>query len=179
MKSKRQHELNLCSHKSVLNKSKSAIPAPFNNLSYVSNKAKLFAKSFSQNSYLVNSGISLPAFPSRTNLKLHNISVTPKMVKKVITNLDSSMASGPDCISVVVLKICEPKLSYILAEFFNLCLKESCFPDYRKFSLVVFVFKNFGERPTAKNYCPVSLLSVASKVFDKLVNNRLVGDLEK
>ena len=47
------------------------------------------------------------------------------MVKKVIKNLDSSQASGPDCILVVVLKICEPKLSYILAKLFNICLKES------------------------------------------------------
>ena len=51
------------------------------------------------------------------------------MVKKVITNLDSSKASGPDCIPVVVLKNCGPELSYILAKLFNKCLKESCFPD--------------------------------------------------
>ena len=51
------------------------------------------------------------------------------MVKKVITNLGLSKASGPDCIPVVVLKNCEPKPSYILAELFNKCLKESCFPD--------------------------------------------------
>ena len=50
------------------------------------------------------------------------------MGKKVITNLDLSKASGPDCIPVVVLKNCEPKFSYILAELFNMCLKESCFP---------------------------------------------------
>ena len=49
------------------------------------------------------------------------------MIKKVIMNLDLSKASGPDCIPVVVLKNCEPELSYILAEFFNKCLKESCF----------------------------------------------------
>ena len=38
------------------------------------------------------------------------------MVKKVITNLDSSKASGPDFIPVVVLKNCELELSYILAK---------------------------------------------------------------
>ena len=80
---------------------------------------------------------------------------------------------------VVVLKNCEPELSYILAELFNKCLKESCFPDCWKVSLVVPVFKNFGERSTAKNYQPVSFLSVVSKVFEKLVNNRIVDDLEK
>ena len=42
------------------------------------------------------------------------------------------------------------------------------------------VFKNVGERSTAKNYCPVSLLSVVGKVFEKLVNNTIVDHhLEK
>ena len=61
-------------------------------------EVKLFAKNFSKNSNLDDSGISLPVLPSRTNLKLHNISVTPKMVKEVITNFDSSRAPGPDYI---------------------------------------------------------------------------------
>ena len=93
-------------------------------------------------------------------------------------NLDLSKASGPDRIPMVVLKNCEQELSYILAELFNKCLKESCFPDCWKVSSVVPVFKNVGERSTAKNYRPVSLLSVASKVFEKLVNNRIVDHLE-
>ena len=101
------------------------------------------------------------------------------MVKKVITNLDSSKASGPDCIPVVVLKNCEPELSYILAKLFNKCLKESCFLDCWKVSLMVPVFKNVGERSTAKNYHPLSLLSVVSKVFEKLVNNGIIDHLEK
>ena len=167
---------------SVLNKVKSAIPPLFTDpevLSSASDKAKLFAENFSMNSDLDESGISLPVLPSRTNLKLHNISVTPKMIRKVVMNLDLSKASGPDCIPVVVLKNCEPELSYILPELFNKCLKESCFPDCWKASSVVAVFKNVGERSTAKNYCPVSLLSVVSKVFEKLVNNRIVDNLEK
>ena len=41
------------------------------------------------------------------------------------------------------------------------------------------IFKNVGESSTAKNYHPVSLLSVVSKDFEKLVNNRIVDDLEK
>ena len=41
------------------------------------------------------------------------------------------------------------------------------------------VFKNVGERSAAKNYNPVSLLSVVTKVFEKLVNNRFVDHLEK
>ena len=61
-----------------------------------------------------------------------------------------------------------------------MCLKKSCFPDCWKVSSVVLVFKNIGERSTAKNYHLVSLLSVVTEVFEKfekLVNNRIVNQL--
>ena len=91
--------------KSVLNKGKSAILPLLNGPEVLSslNKAQLFAKNFLKNSNLDGLVIYLPVFPSVTNLKLH-ISVTPKVVKKVITNLHSSKVSGPDCIPVVVFK---------------------------------------------------------------------------
>ena len=123
--------------------------------------------------------VSLYLFFLITNLKLRIISVTPKMVKNIITNLDLSKASGPDCIPMVFLKNCRLELSPILAELFNKCLKESCFRDCWKVSSVVPVFKSVGERSTTKNCHQVSLLSLVSKVFGKLVNNRIVDHLEK
>ena len=60
-----------------------------------------------------------------------------------------------------------------------MCLKESCFPDCWKVSSVVPVFKNIGERSTTKNYRLVNLLSVVSKVFEKLANNKIDDYLEK
>ena len=84
------------------------------------------------------------------------------MVKKVITNLDSSKTTGPDCIPVVVLKNCEPELLYILAELFNMCLLESRFPDCWKISLVVLVFKNIGNGLQLK---PSTLLVITLKNF--------------
>ena len=89
----------------------------------------------------------------------------------------------------MVLKNCEFKLSNVLAELFNMCLNECCFPNCWKYhcwsklvSLVIHVFKNVGERSITKIYCPVSILSVVSKAFEKLVNKLLVdlpesGDL--
>ena len=109
-------------------------------LPLASDKEKLFAKIFYLNSNLDDSVILLPVFLSRTNLKLYNISVTPKMYEKVIKNLDSSRAPGPDYTLVVVVKNCEPERSHTLAGLFNTCLKESW-----KVSLVVPVFKNVGE----------------------------------
>ena len=87
--------------------------------------------------------------------------------------------SLPDCIPVVVLKNYDSELPYIPAEFFNICLEESCFLDCWKVSLVVPLFKNVGERSTTKNYHPVSLLPVVNKVFEKLVNDWIVDHLEK
>ena len=72
------------------------MPPLFNSpelLSSASDKAKYFAKNVSKNSDLDDSVVYLPAFPSRTILKPHNISVTSKLVEKVITNLDSSGGS--------------------------------------------------------------------------------------
>ena len=64
-------------------------------------------------------------------------------------------------------------------KLFNICLRESCFSDCWKVSSVVSVFKNVGERSTTKNHHPVSLISVVSKVFEKIVNNRIADHLEK
>ena len=93
-------------------------------------KQNCLLKTFLRNANPEDSGIPLPGFHCKANLKLHNISVTPKqMVKKVIMNLDLSKVSDLDCILVVVLKNCESGLSFIQAECFNISLKESCFSD--------------------------------------------------
>ena len=61
--------------------------------------------------------ISLTPFPSRNNLNLHNVSVTSKLDKKVITNF----VKDPDCTPVVVLKNSELELSGILSSS-SMCL---------------------------------------------------------
>ena len=132
-----------CCH---INKGKFAMLPLFNRLEVLhsaSDKPKLIANNLSRNSYLDDAGCSLPVFHCRTNLKQHIISVNPKMVT---TNVDS------------------PKVwswfSCILAELFNMCLKESCFPDCWNVSLVVPI--------SNKNYHHVIFLSVFSKVFENL-----------
>ena len=79
---------------SALKEAKSAIALIFNGLEVlpsVPNKSKLFAEDFSNNFNLNDSGISVPVLPSRTNLKLHNVSVTTKMLKNVIMNLEKHL----------------------------------------------------------------------------------------
>ena len=95
---------------------------------------------------------------------------------KVIGNLDSSEACGPDFLPVA-LKNCGSELSYILAELFNKCLKEFYFPDCWKILSVIPVFKNIGERFVARICSPFSLLWLIKSL--KNINNKIVDHLEK
>ena len=163
---------------SVLNKDKSGEPPLFNGpevLSPASDKAKLFAENICKNSNLDGSFISLSIVPSRTNLKLHIITVTPKMVKKLIRSLDLSKASGRYCISVVVLTKCQPELSYILAELFSQCLKESYCQIVRRFHPWSRYLRMLG-KGLQFSCRPVSLLSVVCKNFENFFNNKIVDD---
>lgn len=119
-------------------------------LSFVSVKSKLIVEIFSKNSSCDDSVITLPAFPSRTYLKLHNIYITFRLVKEFVNNLYSSKMFGLGSIPVVLLKNCKFELWFILAAIFNMCLQESCFPDCLKVSSVVHVFNNVGENFVGK-----------------------------
>ena len=104
--------------KIILKKVKFTIPPLFNAPKarlFSSNKANWCDENFSNNVNLDDSDIYLPVFPCGYNRKLYIIPITPKLVKKVIINFDSSKVPGPDCIPVVVQKNCEPELLYILA----------------------------------------------------------------
>ena len=85
----------------------------------------------------------------------------------------------PDCTAVIVLKNWGSELSYILLEFFKMCLKEPCFADCWKVSLVVLVFNNLEKGLLLKTTAQLVLFSVVIKVFEKLVNNMIVDHLEK
>lgn len=78
-------------------------------------------------------------------------------------SLDSSDAYDLNCISVVVLNNCDPELT----EFFNMCLDDSCFPDYWQVLSAIPVFTNLGEI-SAKKYHFTSFLFVFSKISKTL-----------
>ena len=59
-------------------------------------------------------------------------------------------------LGTLILKL--PRLCILTTELFNMCLKESCFPDCWNVLSMVLVFKNAGERSNAKNYPVVRLL---------------------
>ncbi len=129
---------------------------------------------FSENSTLDDSNQELPDFPLRTDSILSNVDISSKKVSFIIASLDPSKASGPDGIPVIVLQKCSPELSPLLAKLFRKCISESCFPSCWKVANVIPAYKNSGERSEPRNYRPISLLSVISKVFESTISQQLV-----
>ena len=168
-------------YNSFSNCGKSSIPPLFNGpevLTSSRDKAELFAKMFSENSTLDDSGRELPEFPLRTDSKLSSLDFSAKKVASIIASLDPSKATGPDGIPVIVLQKCSPELSPILSKLYKKCVSESCFPSCWKLASVIPAYKHSGERSDPRNYRPISLLSVISKVFECLISSPLVQHLD-
>ena len=96
---------------------------------------------------------------------LSRVSDTPRAGFELVQNLSSGFVEW-SCAAVIITKPrrqnSQVELSYTLSKQ---DLKESCVPDCWKVSFVFPVFKNIGEKSTARNYQVVSLLSVVSKVL--------------
>jgi len=166
---------------SVQHRGKSSIPPLFNGpevLTSSADKARLFANMFSKNSTLDDSNHPIPEFHPRTNSQLDDIQITVKTVTSIIARLDPSKATGPDGIPVILFQKCSPELSPVLTKLYRKCYLESCFPSAWKLPMVIPVFKNCGDRSDPRNYRPISLLPVISKIFETVINLSLVKHIE-
>ena len=100
------------------------------------------------------------------------------MVSRAIYNLDASKATDPDRIPAIILNMCSPELSTVLAKQYNKCLAESCFPSCWKSSSVVPVFKNDGERSDPGKHRHYNLLPIISKIFESFINDSMTKHLD-
>ena len=94
-------------------------------------------------------------FRNRENISTFVISSDD--IVKTIWALDPNMAHGHDEISIRMIKICASSISKPLAILFWNCFESECFP---------------------KNYRPVSLLPICSKIFEKVIFNLLFKYLD-
>ncbi len=79
---------------------------------------------------------------------------------------------GMDYFSVFHLKLVIEIVARPLSSLISLCIKEGIFPNVLKIARVVPLFKS-GIQYDPNNYRPISLLSVFSKVFEKVLKNRI------
>ena len=102
---------------------------------------------------------------------------TPDEVSKIIHSLKKGKTIGPNNIPVRLLKILDPHISLQLSLTINESFRDGIFPDKLKITMVILIHKK-GDVATNANYRPISLLSVFSKIFEKLMHQRLYSFLE-
>ena len=90
----------------------------------------------------------------------------------ILLSLDDNKSSGPSDIPINVLKKAAPVVIPQLVQVFNMSFKQGVFPDMMKLAKVIPIFKA-GSKLLVTNYRPISLLSVFSKIFEKLVHQQL------
>ena len=120
----------------------------------------------------------LPNFPNRCPSTLSQVRFRPATVERQLRRLDPSKATGNDSVPSRVLKQCAPVLALPLSRLFSLCIRHGTQPSMWKIANVVPVHKK-QSRSEMRNYRPVSLLSVLSKVMEKIVNTSIMNHLEK
>lgn len=102
--------------------------------------------------------------------------VSSNEIEKIINNLPNKKSTGLDEIPVTLIKQCSRELSQILADIINLSITTGQFPNSLKNAAIIPVFKK-GDPHNIDNYRPISLLSIFSKIFEKLVYNRILNFL--
>lgn len=98
-------------------------------------------------------------------------------ISKYIMQLRNNSAPGLDRIRNQLMKSIVKHISIPLSHICNLSLSSGCFPDAWKAAVITPIHKS-GDKTSPSNYRPISLLSVVSKVLEKVVNTRLVKYLE-
>ena len=103
--------------------------------------------------------------------------VKPDEVKKVIQGLKNSKSTGTDYIDTWVIKMVAADILAALTHIINLSISKSEFPMLWKHAKVVPLLKK-GDSLTPKNYRPVALLPIFSKILERVVFNQFVEYLD-
>ena len=96
-----------------------------------------------------------------------------------LQQLDTSKSSGPDGISAKMLKGVASSLAPVLVQIFNLSILDAKVPSQWKFSRVVPIPKGSSTNPSPSNFRPISLLSITSKLLEKVIHSRVMSYLEE
>lgn len=103
--------------------------------------------------------------------------ITISEIKDQIKRLKNGKSCGPDLICYEIIKYSSSVLLSALAKFFNLILDTSLYPQKWNHSFIVPIFKS-GDASTLSNYRGVSLTNCLSKLFNSIINVRLLNIFE-
>ena len=136
----------------------------------------MFNKFFCEQSTLDDSDHTPPDLTELQIDGLRHILITEAEVEDMLTILDTSKATGPDCINPRLLREATPVLKYLLCKLFNISLSLSSFPSEWKLANVTPVFKK-DSPGILKNYRPISLISIVGTVMERCVNKHIYNVL--
>ena len=102
----------------------------------------------------------------------------PAEIAKIIDGLDITKSTGPNGIPVFLMKTFKDFFSYWLSKLVNICFETGSFPDILKTAKVIPLHKKDSKLDHI-NYRPISLLSVFSKIYEKLIYSRIYSYLDK
>lgn len=104
--------------------------------------------------------------------------VDEEQVGRIIHDLRSDCATGWDNIPARVIKNSCIALIPAITHICNLSIDSGTFPEAFKKAVVHPIYKS-GGRDRVSNYRPISVLSSLSKILERILNNCLIGFLEK
>ena len=104
--------------------------------------------------------------------------VSESDVLKALNDIETNKAAGSDKIQGIFLKDGAEVLSQPISELINLSLKTSVFPKDCKIAKLVPLHKK-GSKTDPKNYRPISLLPLLSKIFEKVVHQQMQNFLDQ
>jgi hypothetical protein len=114
----------------------------------------------------------LSSLPIGTIYDFKQEPVTGKEIKDIIESLKSKNSYGYDGISMKILKLSTPFIVSPLTYICNRSLSTGIFPSHLKYSQIHPIHKK-GERSETSNYRPISVLTSFSKMFERVIFNRL------
>lgn len=115
---------------------------------------------------------------SRNNSSMYLQPITKEEILTTIKSLKNSFSSDLYGINSNLIKSCGEQISEVLADIFNQCIIKETFPQKLKLAKIKPIFKK-GDKLNPENYRPISLLPVFSKVFERILYNRLLQFLDK
>ena len=103
---------------------------------------------------------------------------TPHEISLIIQNLQSTNTTDIYGITTKFVKLGSPTLTDNISIIFNKSIEEGVFPDLLKVTKINPFHKN-GSVLTVSNYRPISLLPIFSKIFERLMYNRILSFINK
>ena len=108
----------------------------------------------------------------RTNECLNTINFTEDNILSVIRKLDPNKAHVGDQISIRMIQICDKAICKPLHLIYSSYIESGIFPTEWKMAIAVPIHKE-DDKQNVKNYRPVSLLPIFSKIFERLIFNEM------